>query len=129
MPLYRVLVEEPETAAHAPRRAERQKHRLLYPIHAERLRERGFGDKDGGKLLVWHGAGPRQRHPAERDAIRPQEEGQPRQRPAPVLRLHGEQRHRRIQHLPAPVRVLLCEREQGGGGEELEASKRNGMEI
>ena len=58
MPLYRVLVEEPEAAARAPRRAERQTHRLSYPIHAERLRERGFGDKDGGKLLVWHGMNP-----------------------------------------------------------------------
>ena len=50
--------------------------------------EKEGGDKDGEKLLVWHGAGSRQRHPAERNTIRHQKEGQPRQRPAAVLRLH-----------------------------------------
>ena len=37
--------------------------------------------------------------------------------------LHGEQGHRRVQHLPAFVRVLLCQCEQGSGGEELETTR------
>ncbi len=43
--------------------------------------------------------------------------------------MYGEQGHRRIQHLSAFVRILLCECQQGSGGKELRASEINRLAI
>lgn len=43
--IHRLLVEEPETAASLPARPKRERHRMLCPVHAERLRGGRAGNR------------------------------------------------------------------------------------
>ena len=104
---------------------------IAQPVHRRRPDRAAGVERQGADVGIGNlcpgtaRTGLRHERPALRRGAAPRQQifhQQPPERPgtADGLRLHGLQGYRGIQHLPPPLRILLCQRKQAGGDGQLE---------